>query len=313
MGRTRKFNLGILEGLIKCQIEQMHEDEFEINEYLVRTLLQDQCPKWANLPLKRIPSSGTDHALFRLGNEYVVRLPRLDGANDNIHKECEWLPKLARFLKVPISEPLFKGQPTQDYPSFWTVTRWNEGKDPDFELENEYENLAQDLAHFLNEFQNIKLLNGPPSRRGIPLMTKVLDEETRLAISQLNGEIDIPSITSLWDKLSNTPPWNKDPVWVHGDLLPGNILIQNNRLGAVIDFSSVGIGDPACDLIIAWSLLNSSSREVFRKNLENIDSDTWERGRGWALSIALIIIPYYRNTNPALTSVARRMIRNLLL
>jgi aminoglycoside phosphotransferase (APT) family kinase protein len=173
--------------------DKMHEGEFEISDHLVRGLVQDQCAQWAELPLKRISTSGTDHALFRLRNEYLVRLPRLNGANDNIHKEYEWLPKVACFLKVPISEPLFKGRPTQGYPSFWTVSRWLEGKEPNFELENEHEDLANDLARFLNEFKNIKLLNGPPSRRGIPLTSKVLDEETRIAISQLEGEIDVPT------------------------------------------------------------------------------------------------------------------------
>lgn len=289
---------------------KMHENEFEIDECLVHALLKSQCPHWANLPLKPMLSSGTDHALFRLGSEYVIRLPRIDWATKNINKECEWVPKISRFLKIPISEPLFKGNPNKSYPWSWTVAKWNEGHNPNFEKENEYELLAKDLAFFLNELHGIKLANGPSSRRGIPL--KELDVQTRKAIGKLEGEIDIQSITSLWNHLLNIPPWSKDPVWVHGDFLPGNILVKNNRLSAVIDFSDVGIGDPACDLIIAWSLLKSHSRESFRENLENIDDDTWERGRGWALSIALIMLPYYKNSNPILASLARRMIENVL-
>jgi aminoglycoside phosphotransferase (APT) family kinase protein len=293
---------------------KIHENEFEINESLVQNLLKSQCPNWANLPLKAILSSGTDNALFRLGTEYVVRLPRIEWApgsiNKCINKEYEWIPKISRFLNIPISESLFKGVPNESYPWPWTVTQWNDGHNPPFENEKEYELLAQDLACFLNELHEIKLANGPFSRRGVSL--KEEDEETRKGIRELEGEIDIQSITSLWNQLLNIPSWNKDPVWVHGDFLPGNILVQNNRLSAVIDFADLGIGDPACDLVIAWSLLNSNSRRVFRENLEHIDDDTLERGRGWALSIALIILPYYKNSNPTLAVLARRILEQVL-
>lgn len=268
------------------------------------------------MPLKIIKSSGTDNTLFRLGNEYIIRLPRIEwvpGSNDIcINKEYEWLPKIARALKIPISEPVFKGNPDKSYPWSWIITKWNEGHNPDFEQNDEYELLAKDLAYFLNDLHKIKLENEPLplSRRGVPLND--IDGETRKALGELEGEIDIPSVASLWDHLLNVPSWNKDPVWIHGDFLPGNIIVQNNLLSAVIDFSDVGIGDPACDLIIAWSLLNSHSRRTFRKNLDNIDNDTWERGRGWALSIALIMLPYYKNTNPTLATLARRMIANVL-
>ncbi|CEG57855.1 aminoglycoside phosphotransferase family protein [Legionella fallonii] len=294
---------------------KMHENELEIDEGLVHKLLKNQCSHWANLLINPILSSGTDNALFRLGSEYVVRLPRIEWApgsiNKSINKEYEWIPKIARLLKISVSEPLFKGNPEEFYPWVWTVTKWNEGHNPNFEEDKEYELLAKDLALFLNDLHEIKLSDGPTSRRGIPLKTKELDEETRKAIGELEGEIDLQSIASLWNQLSNVPYWNKEPVWVHGDFLPGNILVQGNRLNAVIDFSDLGIGDPACDLVIAWSLLNSHSRRIFRENLQHIDDDTWERGKGWALSIALIMLPYYKNSNPVLATLARRMLENV--
>ncbi|HHF7346093.1 TPA: aminoglycoside phosphotransferase family protein [Legionella feeleii] len=289
---------------------KMHENEVSIDAALVHTLLKAQCPHWANLPLQAILSSGTDNALFRLGTDYVVRLPRIDWATKSIHKEYEWVPRLAQHLHLPISVPLFKGRPYQSYPWSWLVSQWNEGHNPPFENKDEYELLAKELAAFLNELHEIKLANGPLSRRGVSL--KELDEETRQAISELGGEINSQAVTSLWHQLSNSPSWHKAPVWIHGDFLPGNILVQNHRLTAVIDFSDVGIGDPACDLVIAWSLLNSQSRNVFRTNLKNIDDNTWERGRGWALSIALIMLPYYKNSNPVLAALARRMIEQVL-
>ena len=290
--------------------KKMHKDEFKIDKNLVYNLLKDQFKELSNLPIEPMNSSGTDNALFRLGNEYIVRLPRINSATKNIDKEYEWLPKLSPHLNIPISNPIFKGVPSKDYPWNWLILKWNEGINPEFEQGNEYELLAKDLADFLNELHDIKLTNGPVSRRGVPLIE--LDIETKRAIEKLENEIDIPSIKKLWQQLVNIPEWQQDPVWIHGDLLPGNILIQNNRLNAVIDFSDVGMGDPAIDLIIAWSLFNSSSRKIFRENLNNIDNDTWERGKGWALSIALIILPYYKDSNPYLTSVAKRIIANIL-
>ena len=288
----------------------MHENELNINEWLVKALVKSQCPLWADLPLKKVKSSGTDNTLFRLGSERVVRLPRIHWAAESINKEYEWVPKLTQELKTALSVPVFKGEPDSSYPYSWIVAKQNEGYNPGFEKNNEYEHLAKDLAYFLNELHSIKLANGPISRRGICL--KEVNKETERAINQLAGEIDIGLISSIWRDLLNIPYWNKEPVWIHGDFLPGNILIKKNRLTAVIDFSDVGIGDPACDLVIAWTLLGSRSRNIFKKNLEQVGNDTWERGRGWALSIALIMLAYYKNTNPVLTALARRMVKQVL-
>lgn len=291
---------------------KMHEHELLIDEAIVKRLIHRQYPQWQHMSTQRISSSGTDNALFRLGLDYIVRLPRLAGGTPNIDKECEWLPKLAQRLKTPISVPVYKGQPDDHYPYFWTIARWHEGTVPDFELNDEHGYLAKDLAHFINELHAIQIPDGPRSRRGIPLNTPALDTETRQAISQLHSEIDVKRITTLWDELSQIPYWDKDPVWIHGDLLPGNILIQQKRLSAVIDFSDVGMGDPASDLIPAWCLFKARSRSVFRQHLQSVDENTWQRGRGRALSIALIILPYYKNTNPVLADIARIMIGQIL-
>lgn len=288
----------------------MHHNEFKIDIELVYSLIKSQCPQWAELPIQVIRSSGTDNALFRLGDNYVVRLPRLEGADFNINKECEWLPKIAQSVTVNISCPLYKGYPNQSYPSLWSVIKWNTGENPTLEKGREYESIAKELAEFINQLQTMPIDNAPLSRRGVPLVNQ--DEEIRHAIRELKKEVDTNLMYALWDELSNTPTWQHQKVWIHGDLLPGNILIQNNQLSAVIDFSDVGIGDPACDLIPAWCLFGPHSRKIFRQNLNNIDDNTWKRGKGWALSIALIIIPYYKNTNPALTAVAWNMINNIL-
>lgn len=293
---------------------KMHENELEINECLAKTLIEKQCPRWSNLTLKPVSSSGTDNALFRLGDDYIVRLPRIEWTPGSIvrsiNKEYEWIPKIAHWLTIPVSEPVFKGNPDDHYPWPWLIAKWHDGQNPDFEKETEYELLAKDLAGFINNLHTIRLENGPLSRRGVPL--KELDQETRTAIHALKTDMDTQVISTLWEQLSNISPWNTDPVWVHGDLLPGNIITQNNRLSAVIDFTDTGMGDPACDLVIAWSLLNAPSRSVFRDHLKNIDDDTWQRGRGWALSIAVIMLPYYKHSNPVLATLARRMIKNVI-
>lgn len=290
---------------------KMHANELEINDDLVCSLIKIQCPDRLGLPLKRVKSSGTDNALFRLGQNWIVRLPRLVGSDANINKEYLWVPQLAPFLNISISVPVFKGDSTDFYPSSWMISQWHNGSNPEFEIENEYHDLAKDLANFLNQFHNIPLSNGPASRRGLPL--NVVDDEMRMSISQLNHkEVDTKRITEIWEQSLSIPYWNKEAVWIHGDFLPGNILIQNNRLSAVLDFSDVGVGDPACDCVIAWALMNSESRKIFKNHLENTDENTWLRGRAWALSIAVIMLPYYMHTNPVLVALARHVITHIL-
>lgn len=293
---------------------KMHENEVMVDETLVHHLLKNQCPQWSHYPLKAIASSGTDNALFRLGNEFVIRLPRVEwepgSIEKNINKEYEWNRQLAWLLKISISEPVFKGVADSTYPWPWLIVKWNEGLNPVFEENEEYALLAVDLAYFLNDLHGIKLSDGPLSRRGVPLQK--IDIETKKAISELSEELDVQLVTFLWDQLRNTPPWEKDLVWIHGDFLPGNILILDNRLSGVIDFSDVGMGDPACDFIIAWSLLGKTSREIFRKNVQNNDDHTWRRGQAWAFSIALIMLPYYKNSNPTLATLARQIIKNVM-
>jgi aminoglycoside phosphotransferase (APT) family kinase protein len=287
----------------------MHVDEFEIDAILVQRLLSKQFPHWADLPLKSVPSAGTDNALYRLGNEMVVRLPRIGWAVDAIEKECKWLPKLAPFLPFSIPTPLGKGIPTEDYLWPWSIYRWLEGNNP---IVGQIPNpalLTNDLVIFIEALHKINIPNGPISNRGVPLENQ--DSETRKALQQLEGMIDVPTVTSIWETALQAPKWSKPSVWIHGDLSPGNLLIQNGKLSAVIDFGILGIGDPACDLIIAWNLLPAHMRTTFRNAL-GVDDATWKRGRGWALSNALIALPYYKDTNPALANNARHVIHEVI-
>lgn len=291
-------------------MNKMHKDELEINEALVRQLLENQCPQWVNLDVVRIPSSGTDHALFRLDEKLIARLPRIHWAVKGIEKEYHWLPILASSLSTPISVPIFCGKPDKNYPWPWLVGYYHHGYNPQFERENEHRQLAVELAEFLNQLHLIVVVdNAPESRRGVPLIN--LDEATKKGINALDDTFNIKKLMHLWEACCQLPQWNKKPLWVHGDFLQGNIIIDDQKLAAIIDFSDVGIGDPACDLVIAWSLLNHQSREIFRKNLNGIDDDTWQRGKGWALSIAAIMYPYYKNTNLVLAKLAHRILNEI--
>ncbi len=292
---------------------KLHANEVHIDEQLVRGLLASEFPQWADLPLMQIKPAGTDNVIFNLGTEMCVRLPRIPSAASDIEKEQKWLPKLAPHLPFKIPSPLGKGLPSEHYPFHWSVYSWLEGKDALTAKIIDFNQLAKDLAQFLKAMQQIDTADGPlaihHNRRGTPLACR--DVEVREAIVALKTMFNPETLTALWDEALQASDWNQKPVWLHGDLLPGNILLHQGRLNAVIDFSGLSVGDPACDLMIAWNLLPSESRQIFRKEL-GVDDATWARGRGHALSQALIFIPYYLHTHPVGVEQARRAVHNIL-
>ncbi len=288
---------------------KMHDNEIAIDELLVKNLLSEQFPQWKKFPLSRVKSDGTDNAVYRLGTDMCVRLPRVPGAASLIEKEQQWLPELAPTLPLAIPVILGKGMASLSYIYPWSIFNWLEGENAAVEKIIDLNQAAIDLAEFLIALQKINPAGGPPSRRGVPLIMQ--DAEVRCAIESLHGAIDTEIVTKIWKECLQAPEWDKPPVWTHGDLLPANLLVQQGKLSGVIDFGCLGIGDPACDLIVAWSVLDSESRDVFRTRLK-VDDATWVRGRGWALSISLIIIPYYKVSNPGLVAVANRMIREII-
>lgn len=294
-------------------VGKMHADEVETDASLVRRLLAAQFPQWADLPIEPVPSAGTDNALYRLGNDLVVRLPRIHWAVGQVEKEHEWLPKLAPFLPLSLPAPLAMGQPGEGYPWRWSVYRWNPGESATLENITDACQAAMDMAQFITALQSIDTSGGPRAEkhnlRGVPLAKR--DAPTRQAIAALDGRIDIGAVTEVWEAALHAPEWERAPVWFHGDLLPGNLLVEGGRIHAVIDFGGLGVGDPACDLMIAWALFSDESREVFRSALA-VDEATWARGRGHALSQALIFIPYYLETNPVGVGNAWRTIQEVL-
>ncbi|MFD5632706.1 aminoglycoside phosphotransferase family protein [Streptomyces sp. NPDC127077] len=287
----------------------MHADETLIGDALVRRLLDGQFPRWARLPLKRVRSAGTVNALYRLGDDMVVRLPRVaDGADDAV-KEHAWLPRLAPMLPFPVPEILGLGTPTAAYPWHWSVLRWLDGDTPAPGALTDPGQLAADLGAFVTALRGIDLPGGPDAYRGTPLTA--VDAETRSAIDDLRGSVDTGAATAAWEEALAAPAWTGPPRWLHSDLMPMNLLVRGGRLAAVLDFGTFGTGDPACDFIPAWNLLPAAVRPAFRE-AAGADDSGWARGRGWALSMALVQLPYYRVTNPVIAGNAEHVIREVL-
>jgi aminoglycoside phosphotransferase (APT) family kinase protein len=288
---------------------KMHADEFDTDVALVRRLLARQFPHWADLPIARVDSAGTVNALYRLGSDMVVRLPRVEEWAADVERELEWLPKLAPQLPLAVPLPLARGSRDEAYPWHWAVFRWLPGETWAVDRIDDLGEAATDLARFVAALQRLDPAGAPPSGRGGPLARR--DADTRRAIEALQGVIDTDATTVAWEESLRAPAWEAPPVWTHGDLLPTNLLVDDGRLSAVIDFGAVGVGDPACDLIAAWSLFTGDARDVFRAALQPDDA-RWLRGRGWALSVALIALPYYRSTNPVFADLAAHMIEQIL-
>lgn len=293
---------------------KMHDDEVNIDISLVGRLLAAQFPQWADLPIEPLQSAGTDNAVYRLGNDMAVRLPRIPGATEQVDKEHQWLPRLAPFLPLAIPIPLAKGTPGESYPWYWSIYQWLEGETASVECITAPVQVATDLAQFIAALHRINPTGGSPpgshnSNRGVALAIR--DSATRAAIESLHGTLDTKTAIAAWEAALQSPAWSSSPVWIHGDLQPGNLLVQQGRLSAVIDFGCLGVGDPACDLQVAWNLFSTETRNVFRATLQ-IDDATWARGRGWALSVGLIALPYYQSTNPVLAGIARRAIDEVL-
>jgi aminoglycoside phosphotransferase (APT) family kinase protein len=292
---------------------RMHHDQIHSDVGLVRRLLEAQQPQWADLPLRPVSSTGTDNALCRLGDDMVVRLPLRPASILPAEKEHLWLPVLAPELPLPIPVPLVRCDPVDEFPWLWSVYPWFEGEDATT-AEVDCRLTAVDLARFIAALQAVDSTGGPEPgpanwRRGAPLATR--DNDTRRSISVSRGLFDTAAVMAAWEEALATPVWEGPPVWVHGDIAAGNLLVRDGRVSAVIDWGCLGVGDPACDLIVAWELLDAENREVFRAEL-GVDDATWARGRGWALSTAVNALHYYENTNPFMADQARRKLAVVL-
>ena len=287
--------------------------EVDINSSLVAQLVAAQFPQWAELPVEPVELGGWDNRTFRLGSEMSVRLPSAERYAQKVEREQSWLPVLAPSLPFPIPVPLAMGIPGNGYPWNWSVYRWLEGENATLESVDDLSQFATSLGQFLVALQKIEPLDGtaPGAHnffRGGPLTT--YDAETRDAILALQGKIETNAVTAVWETALDAS-WHGTPVWLHGDVAPSNILVNDRQLSAVIDFGGSGFGDPACDLTIAWTFFFGASRAAFRSAI-SLDDATWARARGWAMWKALIILAEHIDSNPTKAESARRTIQEVL-
>jgi aminoglycoside phosphotransferase (APT) family kinase protein len=287
--------------------------KIDINERLVRQLLSAQFPQWEHLSIKPVEFDGWDNRTFRLGEMMSVRLPSAEGYAAQVEKEQHWLPKLAPLLPLPIPVPLAMGNPDKNYPWHWSIYQWIEGENATIESITDRQEFATTLAQFLVALQHIDSTGGPPPGqhnffRGGPL--DIYDMETRSSMIALRGKIDTDIGTEVWET-SLSAKWHGKPVWLHGDIAAGNLLVMDGRLSAIIDFGCLAVGDPACDLTIAWTLFSGASREAFFAALP-LDSATWARARGWALWKALITLAEYQETDIHKSTYAQSVINEVL-
>jgi aminoglycoside phosphotransferase (APT) family kinase protein len=288
-------------------------DKKLIDAALAHRLVSEQFPEWKNCPVRLVGLSGWDNRTFHLGDEMLIRMPSAADYALQVDKEHKWLPKLAPLLPIQIPTPLAIGKPAHGYPWNWSVYRWIIGTSAASEPITDLNAFAKDLAQFLIALQSIDSTNGPAPGlhsfyRGGSL--KTYDLETRQALALLKGKIDVDAAKKIWETALFSS-WQGAPVWVHGDISAGNLLLQNGRLSAVIDFGQLTIGDPACDLAIAWTLFHSKSREIFHSTLL-LDHETWARAKAWTLWKALVVAAGFTNPDNKESAQCWRIIDDLL-
>ena len=269
---------------------KQRNDAPAVNASLVRRLVPDQFPQWANLRVSPVEEDGHDNSTFHLGDKLSVRMPRRNLDADHLAIEHEWLPRLAPLLPLPIPMPVGVGMPGLGYRFPWLVNKWISGHNSPPGLIADLTEFAKDLAGFLNALMSIDATDAPePGRitylRGCDPF--FYDGDVRRCLGNLGNKIDVRAATAVWEAALDARS-DRLPVWFHGDVAVDNLLVDDTgRLRGVIDIGQMAAGDPACDVTIAWTLFTGSSREVFRSELA-VDEATWVRGRGWGIWKALL-------------------------
>jgi aminoglycoside phosphotransferase (APT) family kinase protein len=258
--------------------------ELEIDEPLVRSLLVEQQPKLAELPV-RFVANGWDNVIVQLGTELMVRLPRRAAAAQLVLNEQAWLPLLEPRLPLPIPAPIFAGRPGSAYPWPWSLCPWLSGDSAATVPPSDPHDAALVLAAFVVALHQPAPSEAPDNPfRGVHLQQRA--EAVQQRVRSLANVIPAEEVVAVWDVLRATPEWNGPPMWLHGDLHPSNMLTTGGKLSAIIDFGDITSGDPATDLALAWMMFESRERDVFREAAA-IDDDTWCRAAGWALNLSL--------------------------
>ena len=293
---------------------KIHADQLDTSEGVLRRLLANQFPQWVDLPVGAVPTSGTENAIYRLGDQLVVRLPYRPVSSDQLEKLETWLPRLAARLPLAIPRILARGAPSPEFPAPWSITRWFDGEEATLERLDDPVGAARTLAEFVRALMAIDATDGPSPGahnfwRGVPLAAR--DEATRRGIAASTGLVDAEAVARAWARDLAAPRWNGPPTWLHGDLAPDNLLVNAGVFSAVIDWGCLGVGDPAIELLPAWNLFRGASRRAYREAL-GLDDATWARGRGLALSTSIVALPYYAKTIPIRAQRAADVITEVL-
>ncbi|MQA27265.1 MAG: phosphotransferase [Micromonosporaceae bacterium] len=293
----------------------MHADQVDVTEETVAGLVAVQFPEWRDLPVRAVASHGTVNALFRLGDEIILRFPlrpSLDAeSREELAREQDNARRIAAHVPLPVPEPVALGVPGEGYAGPWTAYRWIPGSPVSGAGAGDLEQLARDLAGFVRAFHGMdtggRAWDG--LSRGGPLHTK--DDYVRRALAESAHLTDTVGLARAWERCLEAPHHDAADVWIHADLMPGNLLVRDGKLSAVIDLGAVCVGDPAVDLMPAWNLLGPAARETYRRAV-GVNEARWERGRGWAVVQAIGALPYYVDTNPAMADTARRTLDAVL-
>tara|TARA_B100000959_G_scaffold167192_2_gene175062 strand:+ start:6894 stop:7823 length:930 start_codon:yes stop_codon:yes gene_type:complete len=288
-------------------------DFVKIDLPLVKRLVADQFPQWAHLTIEPVKISGRDNRTFHLGDQMSIRLPSGRWYAAHVQTEQIWLPKLALHLPLPVPVPLGMGRPASEYPWHWSINQWIKGENATVERINNLDQFAGDLADFLNILRSIDASGAPPPGkenffRGGDL--SVYDAQIRECFDGLQDDIDVEAVAAVWESALGAK-WSGPAEWLHGDVGADNLLVNEGRLSAVIDFGQLAAGDPACDVTIAWTFFSGTSREVFFKRL-SVDNATWLRGRGWAVWKAMLVFRANRYSDPFESARAKQVIEDVL-
>lgn len=280
--------------------EKLQAGKFDVDAGLVQRLVKAQFPQWAGLPIRPVTDDGWDNWTFHLGDRLKVRLPSAEGYAGQPDKEARWLPRLARHLPVAVPDVVGLGHPGNGFPWAWSIQTWLEGEPAGREGIDDLVQFGWDVATVLNALQAVDTAGGPPPGphnyfRGGDVMT-IYGEEARRSVDALAETIDVEAAHEVLDAAADAPV-SAEPVWVHGDIAVGNLLVHDGRLSAVIDFGCCAVGDPACDLVLAWLFLEGPAREAFRLSVV-ADDAMWARARGWALWKAALVLANGSLTNP---------------
>ena len=290
---------------------QLHENEFEIHQDLVRALLASQMPDLADRPLSRLDSSGTVNVIYRLGEDLVVRLPRTSEFVDGPKREARWMPVFAQFLPIHVPGYRRLGSPTADYPSHWSVLEWIDGCPADASSLGSLDQAATDLGEVVLALRTVSTIGAPHGGNYRAFGLANVEARFREWVAKLPDDIDRSSVTAVWSSCCAVGDWAGEPSWVHTDLRGDNLIARDGRLVAVIDWEGCTVGDPSADHLGAWWLLDGESRETFRV-VSRADKASWLRAMGWALLMTVAAIPYYADTNPAFVAQARRALNEIL-